>query len=237
MRLGMLTPSSNTVLEPLTAAMLADLPGASAHFSRFRVVAIDLGAGSRGQFDPAPVVAAAELLADARVDSICWNGTSGAWLGPDVDRALRDAVTARTGIPATTATLALVEALRRLGARRYGLVTPYLGEVQAAIVARWAEIGLECAAERHLEDPGNFSFAEHGEEVVRRMARAVAAAKPDAVAIHCTNFRGAGVAPELEAELGLPVLDSVAVSLWGAVRAAGGNAAPLARRWGRVFTL
>ncbi len=237
MRLGMLTPSSNTVLEPLTAAMLADLPGASAHFSRFRVVAIDLGAGSRGQFDPAPVVAAAELLADARVDSICWNGTSGAWLGLDVDRALRDAVTARTGIPATTATLALVEALRRLGARRYGLVTPYLGEVQAAIVARWAGIGLECAAERHLEDPGNFSFAEHGEEVVRRMARAVAAAKPDAVAIHCTNFRGAGVAPELEAELGLPVLDSVAVSLWGAVRAAGGNAAPLARRWGRVFTL
>ena len=237
MRLGMLTPSSNTVLEPLTAAMLADLPGASAHFSRFRVVAIDLGAGSRGQFDPAPVVAAAELLADARVDSICWNGTSGAWLGLDVDRALRDAVTASTGIPATTATLALVEALRRLGARRYGLVTPYLGEVQAAIVARWAGIGLECAAERHLEDPGNFSFAEHGEEVVRRMAREVAAAKPDAVAIHCTNFRGGGVAPELEAELGLPVLDSVAVALWGAVRAAGGNAAPLARRWGRVFAL
>ncbi len=169
MRLGMLTPSSNTVLEPLTAAMLADLPGASAHFSRFRVVGIDLGAGSRGQFDPAPVVAAAELLADARVDAICWNGTSGAWLGLEVDRALCGAVTARTGIPATTATLALVEALRRLGARRYGLVTPYLGEVQAAIVARWAAIGLECAAERHLEDPGNFSFAEHGEEAVRRM--------------------------------------------------------------------
>ena len=238
MRLGMLTPSSNTVLEPLTAAMLADLPGgASAHFSRFRVVAINLGAGSRGQFDPAPVVAAAELLADARVDAICWNGTSGAWLGLDVDRALCGAVTARTGVPATTATLALVEAFRRLGVRRYGLVTPYLGEVQEAIVARWAAIGLECAAERHLEDPGNFSFAEHGEEVVRRMVREVAAAGPDAVAVHCTNFRGGRVAPELEAELGLPVLDSVAVALWGAVRAAGGDAAPLARRWGRVFAL
>src|SRR5829696_9939129 len=137
MRLGMLTPSSNTVLEPLTAAMLADLPGASAHFSRFRVVAINLGPGSRGQFDPEPVVAAAELLADAKVDAICWNGTSGAWLGLDVDRALCAAITARTGIPATTATLALMDALGRLGARRYGLVTPYLGEVQDAIVARW----------------------------------------------------------------------------------------------------
>jgi maleate isomerase len=243
MRLGMLTPSSNTVLEPMTAAMLAELPGASAHFSRFRVVSIDLGAGSRGQFDPAPVASAAELLADARVDAICWNGTSGAWLGLDVDRALCRAVTARTGIPATTATLALVEALRRLGVRRYGLVTPYLGEVQAAIVARWAaEAGLECVAERHLEDPGNFSFAEHGEEVVRRMAREVAAAaaaaeRPEALVVHCTNFRGGRIAPELEAELGLPVLDSVAVALWGAVRAAGGDATPLARRWGRIFAL
>jgi len=238
MRLGMLTPSSNTVLEPLTAAMLADLPGpASAHFSRFRVVSIDLGAGSRGQFDPAPIVAAAELLADARVDAICWNGTSGAWLGLDVDRALCAAVTERTGIPATTATLALMGALSRLGARRYGLVTPYLGEVQAAIVARWAEAGLECAAERHLEDPGNFSFAEHAEEVVRRMVREVAAAGPDAVVVHCTNFRGGRAAPGLEAELGLPVLDSVAVALWGAVRAAGGDPTPLAARWGRVFSL
>src|SRR3712207_4558947 len=150
MRLGMPTRSSYTVLEPMTAAMLAGLPGASAHCSRFRVVSIDLGAGSREQFDPAPVAAAAELLSDARVDAICWNGTSGAWLGLDVDRALCGAVTARTGIPATTATLALMDALSRLGARRYGLVTPYLGQVQAGIVARWAEAGLECAAERHV---------------------------------------------------------------------------------------
>ena len=108
-----------------------------------------------------------------------------------------------------------------------------------AIVSRWsAEAGLECAAERHLEDPGNFGFAEHGEEVVRRMVREVAAAgKPDAVVVHCTNFRGGRVAPELEAELGVPVLDSVAVALWGAVRAAGGDPAPLAARWGRVFAL
>ena len=237
MRLGMLTPSSNTVLEPLTAAMLAGLPGASAHFSRFRVVSINLGAGSRGQFDPAPVVAAAELLADARVDAVCWNGTSGAWLGLDVDRALCEAVEAHTGVPATTATLAVMEALRRLGVRRYGLVTPYLGEVQAAIVARWAAEGLECAAERHLDDPGNFSFAGHGEETVARMVREVAAGRPDAVVVHCTNFRGAAVAPALEAELGLPVLDSVSVALWGAARAAGGDPSPLAAWWGRVFAL
>ena len=40
--LGMPTPSSNTALEPLTNAMVADLPGVSAHFSRFPVTEISL---------------------------------------------------------------------------------------------------------------------------------------------------------------------------------------------------
>jgi maleate isomerase len=236
LRLGMLTPSSNTALEPLTAAMLADLPGASAHFARFRVVAINLGEGSRAQFDLSPVLAAAELLADAKVHAICWNGTSGSWLGLDQDRTLCEAITARTGIPATTATLALLRAFAALGPRRIGLVTPYLAEVQQAIAARFAEHGLQCVAERHLEDPGNFSFAEHDEAVVARLVREVAAAGPEAIAIHCTNFRGGRIAPALEAELGIPVLDSVAVSLWGAIGAAGAEAAPL-RAHGRVFGL
>jgi maleate isomerase len=35
-RLGMLTPSSNTVLEPMTYQMLRDAPGVTAHFSASR---------------------------------------------------------------------------------------------------------------------------------------------------------------------------------------------------------
>lgn len=236
LRLGLLTPSSNTVLEPATAALLADLPGVTAHFARLRVVAIDLGAASRAQFDPEPVLAAADLLADARVHAICWGGTSGAWLGVEQDRALAGAITARTGIPATTTTLALLDALAGLGATRYGLVTPYLAAVQQAILARFGAAGLACVAERHLEDPGNFSFADHPAERVAALVREVAAAGPEAIVIHCTNFRGTLAAPALEAATGIPVLDSIAVTLWGALRAAGASTLPLAR-WGRIFAL
>jgi maleate isomerase len=236
MRLGMLTPSSNTVLEPLTAAMLAGLPGVTAHFARVRVLAIDLGDASREQFDVAPMLTAAALLADAKVAAICWNGTSGAWLGAARDRALCAAITGHTGIPATTATLALLDAFAALGARRVGLVTPYLAAVQQAIVARWHEAGLQCVAERHLDDPGNHSFADHSEAVVAGLVRAVAAARPEAIAVHCTNFRGTRPAAALEAELGLPVLDSIAVALWGGLGAAGIDPSPLLS-WGRVFGL
>ena len=74
--LGMLTPSSNTALEPMTSAMVAGLPEVSAHFGRFRVTEISLGAQSQGQFELAPILQAASLLADAHVDVIAWNGTS-----------------------------------------------------------------------------------------------------------------------------------------------------------------
>ena len=65
--LGMLTPSSNTVLEPVCAEMLRGLPEVSAHFSRFRVTSIALDDRSLGQFDQPAMLEAASLLADARV--------------------------------------------------------------------------------------------------------------------------------------------------------------------------
>lgn len=221
-RLGMLTPSSNTVLEPATYALLAGVPHVTAHFQRLRVLSITLEGGSTGQFDAAPMVAAAEMLADAKVHAICWNGTSGAWLGTAADRAICAAVTGRTGLPCTTATLALHDALRALGARRVGLVTPYLGSVQAAILENLRAEGFAPAGERHLEDPGNFSFADHSAALVEHLVQDVAAEGCDAIAIHCTNFRGLDAAARVTS---VPVLDSVAVALWGALRAAGAEPA------------
>ncbi|MBS7813486.1 maleate cis-trans isomerase family protein [Roseococcus pinisoli] len=235
MRLGFLTPSSNTVLEPAIAALLRDHPEITAHFARFRVTAINLGEASRGQFDTGPILAAAELLADAKVAAICWAGTSGSWLGVTQDEALCAAITARTGIPATTATLALHEALRAAGARRVALVTPYLAEVQAAIVANLEGAGLTVTAERHLEDPGNYSFALHAAETVDTLVEAAVAEAPtEAVIIHCTNFRGLPGAVALEERLGPLILDSVAVSVWGALGAAGARAG---LPGGRLFRL
>lgn len=219
-RLGMITPSSNTVLEPVTARLLAARPDVSAHFARIRVTEISAAAASDAQFDRDPMLAAADLLADARCHAICWNGTSASWLGIDRDRALCEAVTARTRIPATTAVLACLEEFRAAGVRRFGLVTPYVDEVQSRIVANFAREGFECAAERHLGLRVNFEFAEVTGGTVESMAREVARARPDAIVILCTNVAGADAAESLERELGVRIVDSVAVALRGALRLA-----------------
>jgi len=230
----MITPSSNSVLEPVTAAMLAASPAVTAHFARLRVTEIALDAPALGQFDPGHMLPAAELLADAKVDAIAWNGTSASWLGIERDTSLCAAITERTGIPATTSTLACLEAIKCGDAKRIGLVTPYTDDVQKRIGEVWGRSGVACHAERHLGLRDNFSFGDIAPSAIADMIRAVVRDGCDVVVILCTNMNGAAVAAGLERELDVLVLDSVAVTLWRSLQIAGVDAGGLAP-WGRIF--
>jgi len=232
--LGMLTPSSNTTLEPVTTAMIAGLPEASAHFGRFRVTEIALSDKALGQFDDSEILRAAELLAHAKVDTIGWNGTSSGWLGFDADERLCRRITEATGIPACTSVLALNEIFTLTGVKRFGLVTPYLDDVQAAIVRNYARSGFECVSERHLRLRDNFSFSEVSADEIRAMVRDAAKARPDAITIFCTNLRGAPLVEELEAETGIPIYDSIATVVWKALRLVGADTRRI-KGWGRLF--
>ena len=64
------TRSSNTTLEPVTSAMLAEIPQASAHFGRFPVTEIALSKGALRQFDNSEILRAAALLSHAKVQCI-----------------------------------------------------------------------------------------------------------------------------------------------------------------------
>jgi maleate isomerase len=245
-RLGMLTPSSNTVLEPVTVAMLRDVRGISVHFSRFAVTEIGLDAAALAQFDVAPILAAATLLSHAKVDVIAWNGTSSSWLGHEADEALCRQITAATGIPACTSMLAMNERLRADGVRRFGLVTPYTDDVQQRIIANYARLGINCPVERHLGIRDNHAFADVPGARLATMIREVAAGRPEgrpearpetrpeAIGIICTNLNAASQVAALERETGVPIYDSIATALWKSLLIAGADPSALAS-WGRLF--
>lgn len=223
-RLGVLTPSSNTALEPLTSALAAAVPtGCSAHFARFRVTEISLSDAALGQFDDSKILAAAELLADARVDVIAWSGTAAGWRGFDTDLRLVERIRERTGIPATTAVLALNELLALQQVQRLALVTPYTADVQQRIVAQYRAIGIEVVAERHLGITVNHDFALVEPATLRTLMGEVAAAGPQAICTYCTNLRAAPLAAAVEAQLGVTLLDTVSTTVWGALRAVGAD--------------
>jgi len=198
------------------------------------VTEISMGDKSQNQFDERAILDAATLLADAKVDVICWSGTSASWLGFERDRALCARITETTGIPATTSVLALNELLAAQGARTLGLVSPYVEDVQRRIVANYAGLDIECVAERHLDLTVNFSFAEVGPDTLRTMLREVARKKPDAITVMCTNLHGAPLVEEMERELGIPIYDSVATVLWKAMKLAGVDPSQV-KGWGGLF--
>lgn len=231
----MLTPSSNTVVEPYTSAMFAPLGEvASVHFARFRVTEISLSERSQAQFAMQPILEAARQLAEAKVGCIAWNGTSAAWLGLEHDRTLCRHIEEELGIAATSTMLAYENYYECQDVRRLGLVTPYLSEIQDKIIANCADRGIEVIADRRLEDRGNFSFAGYDTATIATMVRDVAQMHPDAIAIVCTNFRGAPIAKSLERETGIPVIDSVAITAAASIRAVGLDPSRVVG-WGSVF--
>lgn len=212
-RLGMLIPSSNTVLEPETARLLAANGAVTTHVSRVGVVTISAEADSLDQFRTDQFIAPSALLADAEVDLILWNGTAASWLGFEWDERVIAAIEEHTGIRATTAVMAINRRLAAAGARRIGLVTPYVAAVEDKIIANYAAIGIEVVAAERLDLTVNTDYADVSPARIGDMVRAAAEAEPDAVVIMCTNLAGASIARTLGAELGLDVIDSVEAAI------------------------
>ena len=114
LRVGLIVPSSNTVVEPELARVAGAVPDLELVATRVAVTHIDANSASRRQFEPELMIAAARLLAHAGVDVLVWAGTSGCWLGLDHDPAIVSAIEDATGIAATSSTLALLDACQEL---------------------------------------------------------------------------------------------------------------------------
>ncbi|MEX2644069.1 MAG: aspartate/glutamate racemase family protein [Acetobacterales bacterium] len=235
LRIGTIAPSSNVVVEDVSADVLAGLDGVRHHVARLPYAGAIPATGAPG-YDLDAMRQAARLLADAKVDVLLWNGSKGGSIGFEHDEALCAALTAETGLPAVTSGLAVLELFARAGVRRFGLVTPYVPAKNAEVVRCFAARGYECVAEAGAGESDNYAFSTVGADRVESMLRTVAAERPDAIVPFCTNLDAAAVAARLEPELGIPVVDSVLAGLWSALRTAGYDAGRITG-WGRMFAL
>lgn len=166
--------------------------------------------------------AAARLLPQAaRFDAVGYGCTSGTTLiGAPRVHAL---VGAEVDTAAVTDPLsAALAAMRALGLRRIGVVSPYVESVAGPIKRAFEAAGFAV--------PATLSF---GEEVEARVARIDPAsisaaavevagrAQVDGVFLSCTNLRTLDIIAPLEAKLGVPVLSSNQVLGWQMARMAG----------------
>jgi maleate isomerase len=233
--IGTILPSSNRVVERTTTTILRHVSGIDGCVARIPY-APDGSGQPAGGYDAPSYATAARLLGHAGVAAVCWNGTRGAAIGLAADRALVATLAAEAGCPATTAAIHTVALLHRLAARRIALVMPGAAAEATAHAAGFAAEGITTVATRGLGCPDNLSAAAVSDTAIMDAARALAAeSTPDAILVWSTNLPGLACMGPLEAELGIPVLDSAALGVAALLHLAGIDTSPLARL-GRVFT-
>lgn len=235
-KIGMLTPSSNTALEPICSRMLHDVPEVTCHYSRFEVTKISLEQDSLSQFNMEPMLRAAELLAHAEVDVIAWNGTSGGWIGFDVDRKLCEEITKRTGIPATTSMLSQIRAFKEHDIKSVHLVTPYISEINRLIAEQYKnECGIETVNSSGLNITHNRSFSLVPQERIEKQIKEVTVSSADALSIVCTNFPPVARVNYYEEKYKMPMYDTINVLIWECLKMVDVDPAKV-KEWGALFS-
>ena len=235
-KVGFITPSSNTALEPLTMAMTDQISDRiSTHFSRVPVKTLTLGSQDVDQFQTKTMVDAAALLSDGGLDAILWNGTSGSWTGKgfEADVTLCDEIERLTGVSASTASLAQVDVLKHYGIKRLGLAVPYVEEPTHKIIETYGRHGFTTVKSARLDETENVVIANTPFARIKQLLRDADAPDAECIVVACTNLPATVVLDEMEAELGKPIFDSIAVTLWKALQMTG-IAVPL-HGWGRLL--
>lgn len=219
-KIGFITPSSNVAVEIITSAILTQLPLVSAHYSRIPVTTTDLSAGAKSQFTPEALVEVSKLIAHCPVQAVLWNGTSESWTGEGYIGGVRiqEAISAGTGLPASTSSLAQVEVLHKYGMKKIALATPYLAEPNKELRKYYFSQGIEVVNDSRLNHTVNNEIADTPVEKIKELIREADHPDAECIVIPCTNFPGAIVVEEMEVELGKPIFDSIIVTLWKGLR-------------------
>lgn len=128
--------------------------------------------------------------------------------GPDAERRIVDAASARRGFPVETAARAIVWGLERLGVRRIALVAPYSPALVDAARRYWSAAGIEVLHAARVETRSADTrtiYELTGDEVAAAIAKL---ARDGAGALLLSGTGMPGLAAMRDPAAGLPVISS-----------------------------
>jgi maleate cis-trans isomerase len=215
-RVALIVPSINSCVEPEMQGLAPT--GVSVHATR---LALPTGSPDELVAMAASAGAAARLLAHLSPDVVLFHCTAATTA---IDVTLRDAIhgdiAREVDCPVLTTGEVVLDALAHLDAKTVALITPYTDAVTRTEAAFLERHGIQVTNWAALElAPAQFPQVSPRAwvEIVRRVDLAGA----DAVFLSCANIRALEAIPDLERELGRPVVASNQIALWGVLRALG----------------
>jgi maleate isomerase len=228
-RIGLLVPSSNTTMETEVPALLRARERVrqedtfSFHSARLRMedVTPDALRAMNEQTERATTE-----LADIRpnvVATACLVAILAQ--GPNSHAAAEDEIAAilereQAPAPVVSSAGALVDALHALGARRIGIVAPYLEELTRLVVEYIEDAGIEVSDAISLEVSDNRAVAALDPEDLREHWQRLDLRGCDALVLSaCVQMQSLSVIDEVEGRSELPTLSAATATTWAILRA------------------
>ena len=218
-RIGLLLPSSSSVQERDFCKVLPE--DITLHVARMRLSNVEAESTLRIVQE---IESESQKLADVDVDVIVFPATApSSRNGIGYDQELIRRISAASGKPATTASTALLEALRVLSIKRIALGAPWSAPVNETVAAFIEANGVKVLAQETLGLIRNLEIGLLDPQTAFDVGRRVNRPGADAIVLACGNWSTFSIIDELEHNLGKPVLTTNQVTLWHALKMMGGR--------------
>jgi len=221
LRIGLIVPSSNTVMEPDFHRQLGPVNIVST--ARIFLEEVTREAEIRMLEEDLP--RAVDQIRTTAPDIVVFGCTSAGALGTLAhDGRIGDSIAKGSGAKAVTVIQAVLTELRSIQPRKIAVFTPYVDDLTAGVARSLAEGGYPAIKATGMGIRANLDIGRVTPgEIVSFVENQINGITPDCVFLSCTNWRAIEAIWTLEAQLGVPVISSNQAAINMVQRSASGH--------------
>lgn len=236
-RVGLIVAATNGVVEMEAFRIIPE--GVSVHFTRIPYA----GTGTEEAENKmlSSLESSAKLLAGSSetlgVNVIGFaHGSGTSFGGPGFDQKLNERMKTAAGVPSITMSTAVVSALKKIGAKKVSVASPFHQKRMLELFAVFLEgNGFEVKTRKNLDLSNHNLVSSQPPTTAYSLIKSIASDDVDALVLNNPNIRTIEVIDQLEKDLKKPVITGNQALMWACLRSVGvSDALP---RFGRLFEL
>ena len=227
LRIGLIVPSSNTVMEPDFHRYL----GQECVISTTRIFLETVTREAEVQMLEDDLAKAAELIGTTAPDVVVFGCTSAGALGALAhDDGISDLIAQGSSSQTITVLRAVLTQLRDIGPRKLAVFTPYIKDLTGSIASSLEEAGFPPLKAAGMGIRANLEIGSvTPAQIVSFVESQIAGCTPDCIFLSCTNWRAIEAIEPLQSRLGIPIVSSNRAAI-NVVRQAAENRRPAVAR-------
>jgi len=206
LRVGLIVPSSNTVMEPDFHRHI----GTSAIVSTTRILLEDVTRETETRMLEEDMPQAVMRIGTTAPDLIVFGCTSAGALGKlSNDDAIARMIEETTGAKAVTVLRSVLVRLAAIRPHKIAVFTPYIEDLTSSIARSLAEAGFPAIKAAGIGIKANLEIGRvTPEEILRFVESQLSGIDPDCLFLSCTNWRAIETIERLQKKLRIPIVTS-----------------------------